>query len=73
MPWQAVSAPASLAPRGARLAVDGLVSTGCLFVDRVLRHAAHTIEILVPHGSAIAGLPARSNVTVLPSDTPCVQ
>ncbi len=55
VPWQAVAAPASLAPRGARIAVDGLVSSGCLFVDRVLRHAAHTIEILVPHGSAIAG------------------
>ena len=73
VPWQAVSAPASLAPRGARIAVDGLVSTGCLFVDRVLRHAANTIEILVPHGSVLAGLPTRSNVTVLPSDTPCVQ
>ncbi len=73
VPWQAVAAPAALAPRGARIAVDGLVSSGCLFVDRILRHAANTIEILVPHGSVLAGLPTRSNVTVLPSDTPCVQ
>lgn len=73
VPWQAVAAPTALAPRGARVAVDGLVSTGCLFVDRVLRHAANTIEVLVPHGSDLAGLPTRSNVTVLPSDTPCVQ
>lgn len=73
VPWRAVSAPAALAPRGTRITVDGLVSTGCLFVDRTLRHAAGAIEILVPHGAVLAGLPTSSNVTVLPSDTPCVQ
>jgi hypothetical protein len=73
VPWQAVSAPAAIAPRGARVAVDGLFSNGCLFVDRLLRHAAGTIEILVPHGSVLTGLPTSANVTVLPSDTPCVQ
>ena len=32
------------------------------------------IEVLVPHGAVlIAGLPARADVTVLPSDTPCVE
>ncbi len=73
VPWQAVSVPAAIAPRGARMVVEGLVSTGCLFVDRVLRRAPGAIEILVPHGSVLAGLPTRSNVIVLPSDTPCVQ
>jgi 3D (Asp-Asp-Asp) domain-containing protein len=73
VPWQSVSAPAALAPRGARIAVDGLVSNGCLFVDRVLRHATGVIEILVPHGSVLGGVPTTSNVTVLPPDTPCVR
>ena len=72
VPWLAVSAPAAIAPRGARMVVDGLVSTGCLFVDRVLRHSSGVIEILVPRGSVLAGLPTSANVTVLPSDTPCL-
>jgi hypothetical protein len=73
VPWQTASAPATLAPRGTRVMVAGLVSTGCLVVDRTLRHTAGSIEILVPHGAALAGLPRRAAVTVLPPDTPCVE
>jgi 3D (Asp-Asp-Asp) domain-containing protein len=73
VPWQAVAAPSALAPRGARITVGGLVSTGCLFVDRSLRHTAGALEILVPHGAVLAGLPTRADVTVLPANTPCVQ
>jgi hypothetical protein len=73
VPWHAVAAPPALAPLGARITLDVPVSSGCLVVDRALRHTTGAIEILVPHGSVLAGLPAQSNVTVLPSDTPCVQ
>jgi hypothetical protein len=73
VPWQAVSAPATLARRGARITVAGLVSAGCLTVDRTLRRTAAALEILVPHGSVLTGLPRRADITVLPADTPCVQ
>jgi len=73
VPWQAVSAPAAVARLGARIAVTGLVSAGCLTVDRTLRHTAGSIEVLVPHGAVPAGLPARADVTVLPANTPCVE
>jgi 3D (Asp-Asp-Asp) domain-containing protein len=73
VPWQAVAAPSAIAPRGARVAVTGLVSTGCLVVDRPLRHASGALEILVPHGADLAGLPEKADITVLPANTPCVQ
>ena len=73
VPWQAVSAPAALARRGARITIAGLVSTGCLTVDRTLRHTAGALEVLVPHGAVLTGLPRRADVTVLPPDTPCVE
>jgi 3D (Asp-Asp-Asp) domain-containing protein len=73
VPWQAVAAPSTIAPRGARIAVTGLVSTGCLFVDRSLRHAPGALEILVPHGADLTGLPHQADITVLPANTPCVE
>jgi hypothetical protein len=73
VPWQAVSAPSALARVGARITIAGLVSTGCLTVDRTLRHTPGAIEVLVPHGTALAGLPTRADVTVLPANTPCVE
>ena len=73
VPWHAVAAPPALAPRGARITLDVPVSSGCLVVDRPLRHTTGAIEILVPHGSVLAGLPTSANVTVLPSDTPCIE
>jgi 3D (Asp-Asp-Asp) domain-containing protein len=73
VPWHAVAVPPALAPRGARITLDVPVSSGCLVVDRPLRHTSGAIEILVPHGSVVAGLPTSANVTVLPSDTPCVE
>lgn len=73
IPWQAVAAPPGVAPRGARVTIQGLVSAGCLTVDRTLRHTTTALEILVPHGADLTGLPRHGDVTVLPSDTPCVQ